>query len=95
MWNSTVTSGDVKVLSFAERTILSQIYFKIDNHNYEAKRVRDVAVLVNTETGIGSSEKLHSDAKVYWRNLSMLLANKEQMLNGEIATLLQESIWTK
>jgi hypothetical protein len=45
MWNSAVTSGDVKLLSYDERNQLSGVYFEIENHNYEAKRVRDSAVV--------------------------------------------------
>jgi len=48
MWNSAVTSGDVKLLSYNERTQLSGFYFEIENHNYEAKRVRDSAVVSQT-----------------------------------------------
>ena len=48
MWNSAISSGDIGLLSFADRTKLSSLYFEIDNFNYEAKRVRDVAVMVST-----------------------------------------------
>jgi len=37
MWNSTVATGDLKLLSFFQRTKLSMIYFDIENFNYEAK----------------------------------------------------------
>jgi hypothetical protein len=48
IWNSAISSGDIGLLSFAERTKLSSLYFEIDNYNYEAKRVRDVSVIVNS-----------------------------------------------
>lgn len=39
-WNSLVNSGDVAL--FKDKAIeLNDIYFKIQNYNYEAKRVRD------------------------------------------------------
>ncbi|HUS74395.1 MAG TPA: hypothetical protein VMY43_00145 [Methanothrix sp.] len=39
-WNSVVNSGDIAL--FKEKAIeLSNIYFEIQNYNYEAKRVRD------------------------------------------------------
>jgi len=39
-WNSLVNSGDMTL--FTEHAIdLSDIYFEIQNYNYEAKRVRD------------------------------------------------------
>ena len=36
MWNSAISSGDIGLLSFADRTKLSSLYFEMDNYNYEA-----------------------------------------------------------
>ena len=58
MWNSTVTSGNVKLLPYYERTRLSSIYFEIENYNYEAKRVRDSAVVA--QTGPRRSMRMHA-----------------------------------
>ena len=39
-WNSLVNSGDIAL--FKDKAIeLNDVYFKIQNYNYEAKRVRD------------------------------------------------------
>ena len=48
MWNSAISSGEIGLLSFTDRTKLSSLYFEIDNYNYEAKRLRDVSVIVNS-----------------------------------------------
>lgn len=39
-WNSVVNSGNIALFE-TKATELSDIYFKIKNYNYEAKRVRD------------------------------------------------------
>jgi hypothetical protein len=95
MWNSTVTSGDVKLLSFNDRTKLSQIYFNIENHNYEAKRVRDIAVMVNKRGSGGSLDKLNIDAEAYWKKLSVILSQQERFLKEKIATTLKDPLWSK
>ena len=95
MWNSTVTSGDVKLLSFNERTRLSQIYFNIDNHNYEAKRVRDVAVMVKAGRIGGSLDKPNVDANDYWKGLSVSLIQGERSLKEKIVVMLKDSMWNK
>ena len=92
MWNSTVTSGDVKLLSFNERTQLSSIYFEIENHNYEAKRVRDSAIVARTgnrhiiENGM-------SQAMAHWVRLSKRLREEENFLKQRISKLLKEPWW--
>lgn len=92
MWNSTVTSGDVKLLSFAERTQLSSVYFEIDNHNYEAKRVRDSAIVART----GSHDVILNGMKeprAYWERLSKTLREHEEILRQKISKLLKEPWW--
>lgn len=92
MWNSTVTSGDVKVLSFDDRKHLSSMYFEIENHNYEAKRVRDSAVVAKT----GSYKVIAGGrdiAEAHWRGLSELLYKEEQSLKKKISELLKNPLW--
>lgn len=85
MWNSAISSGDISLLSFSDRTKLSSLYFEIDNFNYEAKRVRDVAVIVNST---------HSnDAQVYWNGLTSSMKDNELQLKEKIAKMLQEQLW--
>jgi hypothetical protein len=85
MWNSAISSGDIGLLSFADRTKLSSLYFEIDNFNYEAKRVRDVAVMANTSQS--------TDSQVYWKGLTVSLMNNEQLLKEKITKMLEEQLW--
>jgi hypothetical protein len=87
MWNSTITSGDIGLLSFTDRTKLSSLYFEIDNFNYEAKRVRDVAVIVNSSNS--------PDAQHYWKGLTISMMNNELLLKEKIARMLEEQLWNK
>ena len=92
MWNSTVTSGDVKLLSFDEKTHLSSIYFEIENHNYEAKRVRDSAVIARA----GSRQSMRggkTSTMAYWTGLEKALLEAEQSLKQRISELLKEPWW--
>jgi hypothetical protein len=85
MWNSAISSGDIGLLSFADRTKLSSLYFEIDNYNYEAKRVRDVAVMVNTSYS--------DDTQNYWKGLTVSMMNTDQLLKAKIAKMLEEQLW--
>lgn len=89
MWNSTVTSGDVKLISYDERTQLSSVYFEIENHNYEAKRVRDSSIVAHT-----GPRDLILDGKraslAYWEALSQRLYKNEETLKQRISKLLKE-----
>jgi hypothetical protein len=85
MWNSAISSGDIGLLSFTDRTKLSSLYFEIDNYNYEAKRLRDVAVIVNSS---------HSnDAISYWKALTVSMMNTDQQLKAKIVKMLEEQLW--
>ena len=92
MWNSAVTSGDLKIVSFPERTQLSSIYCEIENYNYEAKRVRDSAVVAQT----GSRRVIvdgMTPAMAYWRNLSKALLEEEETLKQSISEFLKDPLW--
>jgi len=94
MWSSTVASGDVKLLSFNDRTKLSSIYFEIDNYNYEAKRVRDGAVMAQT----GSHDIILNGmtaAMAYWTKLSKNLIGIDNKLKEKISELLKDSMWNE
>jgi len=93
MWDSTVTSGDVKLLTFDERTRLSSVYFEIGNHNYEAKRVRDSAVVAQTGPRDVILDGM-SAPQAYWKQLSKALLENEEILKQRISELLNES-WLK
>jgi len=87
MWNSAISSGDIRLLSYTDRSNLSSLYFEIDNFNYEAKRVRDVAVMVNTT---------HSnDAISYWKGLTVDMMNNELLLKEKITKVLESKMWVR
>jgi len=93
MWNSAVSSGDVKLLSYDERTQLSGVYFEIENHNYEAKRVRDSAIVAQT----GPRDVILNGKKAslaYWVKSSEALRENEGNLKQRISELLKAS-WLK
>jgi hypothetical protein len=92
MWNSTITSGDIGLLSFADRTKIASIYFQIDNHNYEAKRVRDSAVVAQTGSS-SSKQNGMTVAQAYWVTLSNSLVKEEESLKEKITGILKDQTW--
>jgi hypothetical protein len=42
-WNSIVNSGDIRRFTHNQTILLGDIYFKIQNYNYEASRTRDAS----------------------------------------------------
>ena len=84
MWNSAISSGDIGLLSFADRTKLSSLYFEIDNYNYEAKRLRDVAVIVKTSNS--------NDSLGYCKGLTVSMINTDQLLKTKITKMLEEKL---
>jgi hypothetical protein len=92
MWNSTITSGDIGLLSFADRTKLASFYFQIDNHNYEAKRVRDSAVVAQTGSRTSIVNGMPA-AQAYWVTISNALVKEEESLKEKIAELLKDKTW--
>jgi len=92
MWNSTITSGDIGVLSFADRTKIASLYFQIDNHNYEAKRVRDSAVVAQTGSRNVICDGMPA-AQAYWVALSKSLIKEEESLREKITEILKDKTW--
>ena len=81
-------------LSFSDRTKLANVYFKIDNYNYEAKRVRDSAVIAQTgDTHSRVNGKTKAEA--YWGQLSHNLMIEELKVKDLINKILQDSMWKK
>jgi hypothetical protein len=95
MWNSAISSGDIGLLSFTDRTKLSSLYFEIDNYNYEAKRVRDAAVIVHTPHGGGTLDASARKSSQYWELLSLNLRANELTLEEKIGQILNDKIWSK
>jgi hypothetical protein len=92
MWNSAISSGDIGLLSFADRTKLASFYFQIDNHNYEAKRVRDSAVVAQTGSRTSIVNGMPA-AQAYWVTISNALVKEEESLKEKIAELLKDKTW--
>jgi len=91
-WGATVAAGDVKLLPFDERRELSTIYFEIENHIYEAKRVGDSAIIGQISTP-GRKLDGMSATLAYWASLSKHLAKEEQVLKRKISKLLEATWW--
>jgi hypothetical protein len=89
MWNSAISSGDIGLLSFGDRTKLSSLYFELDNHNYEAKRVRDSAVVAQTGTRRELCNGMPA-AFAYWDALSKNLIKGEKELKQKIIDFMTE-----
>jgi hypothetical protein len=89
MWNSAISSGDIALLSFDDRSKLSLLYFEINNHNYDAGRVLDVAVKVKTSGGTRDYGDCYESTK-YWQILSKNLFEKEENLKTKIINFLKE-----
>jgi len=85
-WLSKVTSGDIKTLPFIERHQLSAIYFGIENHNYEAERVRHSAVIAQTATPGRRVDRMPATL-AYWASLSKRLEKEEGDLKEKISAL--------
>ena len=90
MWKSTVATGDLSLLPFNQRTKLAMIYFAIENHNYEAKRVRDGAVIAQTGGIPRTLLNGRPQAEAYWIRLSKNLVSEEEGLKHKITEFLKE-----
>ena len=86
MWRSIISTGDLRLLPFYQRSTLARMYFDIENFNYEAKRVRDGAVIAN----VGTSRTIvggMTPAKAYWKRLSQNLLKEEDNLKKKLDIL--------
>jgi hypothetical protein len=92
MWNSTITSGDVKLLSFSDRNKLSTVYSEIENYNYEAKRVRDNAVIAQVGDSKSRVDGM-TPPMAHWVRSSKALLEVEESLKKRISELLEEPMW--
>jgi hypothetical protein len=92
MWNSAISSGDIGLLSFADRTKIASLYFQIDNHNYEAKRVRDSAVVAQTGSGRELCNGMPA-AQAYWQTISKSLIEEEEALKQKIFEIQKDPLW--
>jgi hypothetical protein len=105
MWHSGISSGLLKLLPNETRTSLASVYFKLENHNYEAEKVRDVSILKVAEMGkpqnIVKLEPVLKDGPSVYRTflemlhyqLSLRLIDSEKKLCNEIDDLLKQNMW--
>ncbi len=109
LWKSAVSSGSLKLIPHDRKFDLASIYFRIECHNYEAEKVRDVGTLAETTQTEKSKakrefgkegEKLiiniidRTDAQLLWEALSARLKKSAEELKKDIDDLLkQQKIW--
>jgi len=84
-WKSTLASGDIKLLTYDQRTKIGTVYVQVDNYNYEAKRTRDASARA-------ASTKSQADID-YHGILTRQSKNMEQDLDERIERLLREKWW--
>jgi hypothetical protein len=94
-WNSIVYSGNIILFDHLQATQLSEIYFKIKNYNYEAKRTRDASERFSSlaepyQREIDMESRDHKNwrmAKKRWEQLSTNLGNMTDYLKSELADI--------
>jgi hypothetical protein len=96
-WKSAVSTGSLKLLPHDRKFELASLYFRIECHNYEAEKVRDVSILAATDKervnvptklfGLSNTQKLHIA-------LSKRLVESEEALRNDINNLLKQNIWS-
>lgn len=85
IWKMMINTGGFMLFNIDERAKISQIYTLVENHNYEAEKVRNISIL---SVGLRSQSmwKLHC-------HLSQRLIDNEKNIKKKIDQLLQENIW--
>jgi len=89
MWNSSVISGDVRLFRFNERTQLAAIYFEIENHNFDARRVKENEIVART----GPRDLILNGMKAsyaIWTRMKEHLLKNEETLKERISEVLKE-----
>lgn len=90
VWRSSIATGFLMLIPFDKRIEISSIYVEIANHNFEAERVRDVSIAVQTM----SSPSLNQPAvkaRGYFELISMKLKQNEKQLKIKIDELLNQN----
>lgn len=83
MWESGKASGWLSLVKHEVKTKFASIYFRIECHNYEANRVRDASIAVET----GKWHKIGSERtpeEWQWLSLSDRLRKEEHELKNDI-----------
>lgn len=83
MWESGKSSGWLSLIKHEAKTQFASIYFRIECHNYEAEKVREVSIVA-----VLDEQNLH--AALFNR-----LRESEAELKKDIDSLLRQNIWGK
>jgi hypothetical protein len=51
MWKSAIATGLLKLIPYEIKEEFASIYFRLDCHNYEAEKVREVSIMSTMEKG--------------------------------------------
>jgi len=86
MWQSTIASGKVMLLSSEQLEKLGRTYHGLSNHNFDSKKLWNVSVIAKTE----KAARTDTPAKLTWFALSGHLAKKEKVLKAGVIRLLEE-----
>lgn len=106
IWDSGKASGWLSLLSHEVKVQLASVYFRIECHNYEAEKVREVSILAATtqekpkaeidvelpETKV-KVETPWTHAELLHSDLTVRLKKEEVALKGDIDNLLKQDIW--
>ena len=105
MWRSGISTGSLKLISYDDQILLARVYFRIECHNYEAEKVRDVSILAASEKGKPqklvkiepvmkqSPAEFHTYSELLHWQLSLRLRESEKSLRRDIDSLLEKRIW--
>jgi hypothetical protein len=107
IWKSGVSSGSLKLIPHDLKTEFAKIYFRIECHNFEAEKVREVSILAATTQKKpkavidaelqGRKVKVETPwtyAEMLHHELSVRLRKWEEGLKRDIDKLLKQNIWS-
>lgn len=84
-WRSLISTGDITLIESPIRGNIARLFSKIEIHNYEAEKVRDIADKAKTS----NDNQLLS----LWELYSKRLAKNEEELMHQIVELLAKHWW--
>lgn len=106
MWKSAISTGSLRLIPYGTKISLAEIYFRIECHNYEAGKVRDISILSATtkekpkakiDAKLGktkvSVQTPWTHAELLHSELSTRMRKSEQALRKDIDELLKQNIW--
>lgn len=104
MWESGKASGFLSLISHEVRVKFAKVYFSIDSHNYESKKLWDESVLAFTtmekpkvDTLVKSGDKILkvplTPAQLWHSSHTAQVVDTEKGIKKLIEDLLKENIW--